>query len=83
MSSSDNVSFAGEGAVFKVVFFACITFYFYYVVLHLDDEVEYIWSKRWTAGKVAYLLARYSGAVFLILLWFAVGYPFVDLPHVT
>ncbi|EJD08282.1 uncharacterized protein FOMMEDRAFT_151036 [Fomitiporia mediterranea MF3/22] len=36
-------------------------------VSHLDEEVDYIWTKRWTVGKAAYLLTRYFGAGYLIL----------------
>ncbi|KAI5117730.1 hypothetical protein M0805_006215 [Coniferiporia weirii] len=36
-------------------------------VLNFAEEKEYIWSKKWSAGKVMYLITRYSGAAFLIL----------------
>ncbi|KAI5117778.1 hypothetical protein M0805_000421 [Coniferiporia weirii] len=36
--------------------------------LHLDEEVEYIWSRPWSWGKIIYLATRYSGAVFFILM---------------
>ncbi|PAV15913.1 hypothetical protein PNOK_0877100 [Pyrrhoderma noxium] len=41
------------------------TIFFYYCLIHLDKEVEYIWSRQWNVGKVMYLLTRYSGALFL------------------
>ncbi|KAI5117777.1 hypothetical protein M0805_000420, partial [Coniferiporia weirii] len=36
--------------------------------LHLDEEVEYIWSRPWSWGKIIYLATRYLGAVFFILM---------------
>ncbi|PAV15910.1 hypothetical protein PNOK_0876800 [Pyrrhoderma noxium] len=51
------------------------TVFFYYCVTHLDKEVEYIWSRKWNAGKVMYLLTRYSGALFLgITVVYTVGF---------
>ncbi|KAI5117675.1 hypothetical protein M0805_002073 [Coniferiporia weirii] len=45
---------------------SCITIFFYYCALNFHEEREYIWSRNWTIGKAMYLLARYSGAAFLI-----------------
>ncbi|KAL5498437.1 hypothetical protein ACEPAH_2579 [Sanghuangporus vaninii] len=36
------------------------------LALNLDDEVKYIWLKKWTTGKVLCLLTRYLGLTFLI-----------------
>ncbi|KAL5498436.1 hypothetical protein ACEPAH_2578 [Sanghuangporus vaninii] len=54
--------------MFKVINIILATFHFYYAALHLGEEVEYIWSKSWTAGKVLYLLTRYLGSIFLLCL---------------
>ncbi|KAL5479030.1 hypothetical protein ACEPAI_2318 [Sanghuangporus weigelae] len=57
---------AHELTTFKSILVACTTFHFYYTALHLHEEVEYIWSNKWTFGKAMYLLSRYLGAFFLI-----------------
>ncbi|KAL5479031.1 hypothetical protein ACEPAI_2319 [Sanghuangporus weigelae] len=57
---------AHEITAFKSIIVACATFHFYYSVLHFNEEVEYIWSKKWTVGKGMYLLARYLGTFYLI-----------------
>ncbi|KAI5117673.1 hypothetical protein M0805_002071 [Coniferiporia weirii] len=61
---------------------SCVTGFFYYCTLRkrsgryydtskgnlntFFEQKEYIWSKKWTAGKAMYLLTRYSGAAFMI-----------------
>ncbi|KAL5520283.1 hypothetical protein ACEPAG_9496 [Sanghuangporus baumii] len=57
---------ATDNTTFKSIIVVCATFHFYYIVLHFDKEVEYIWSKKWTVGKGVYLLARYLGTFYLI-----------------
>ncbi|KAL5525343.1 hypothetical protein ACEPAF_9213 [Sanghuangporus sanghuang] len=57
---------AREITTFKPIIVACATFHFYYTALHFDEEVEYIWSKKWTVGKGMYLLARHLGTFYLI-----------------
>ncbi|KAL5482476.1 hypothetical protein ACEPAI_9070 [Sanghuangporus weigelae] len=52
--------------VLKVTIVACTTFHLYYTALHFDEEVEYIWSKKWTMGKAMYLSTRYLGSLFSI-----------------
>ncbi|KAL5520282.1 hypothetical protein ACEPAG_9495 [Sanghuangporus baumii] len=69
-SSPGDISYYTEEAheitAFKSMIVACATFHFYYTVLHFDEEVEYIWSKKWTIGKAVYLQARYLGTFYLI-----------------
>ncbi|KAL5479056.1 hypothetical protein ACEPAI_2344 [Sanghuangporus weigelae] len=63
-----------------------ITLFFYYCALHFDEEVEYIWSRPWTRGKVIYIVSRYTGAIFLILMgigllpirWNDAGHPLIN-----
>ncbi|KLO12398.1 hypothetical protein SCHPADRAFT_941236 [Schizopora paradoxa] len=35
----------------------------YDVIINLSDEVDLIWSRRWSSGKIIYILARYFGIV--------------------
>ncbi|KAL5498432.1 hypothetical protein ACEPAH_2574 [Sanghuangporus vaninii] len=63
---SQFTGLAHEMTAFKSIIVACATFHFYYTALHFDEEVEYIWSKKWTVGKGMYLLTRYLGTFYLI-----------------
>ncbi|PAV17907.1 hypothetical protein PNOK_0639300 [Pyrrhoderma noxium] len=67
MSSSQNPSITLD-TLSKSILASSTTAFFYYCVTHFDDEVEYIWSRKRTAGKIMYLITRYLGALFLVFL---------------
>jgi len=42
-----------------IVLIACTSFVTYDYLLTFEQEVQYVWLKPWTAGKVLFLLVRY------------------------
>ncbi|PAV15451.1 hypothetical protein PNOK_0921500 [Pyrrhoderma noxium] len=52
----------------KSMIVSSFTILIYYCVTHLDDEVEYIWSRKWTKGKAIYLITRYFWTVYFTYL---------------
>ncbi|PAV15368.1 hypothetical protein PNOK_0913100 [Pyrrhoderma noxium] len=56
------------GPISKSMIVSFATVYFYYCLTHLDDEVEYIWKRKWDIGKVLYIMTRYSGISFFVFL---------------
>ncbi|KAF9449049.1 hypothetical protein P691DRAFT_774957 [Macrolepiota fuliginosa MF-IS2] len=41
------------------------------ILLKFDDEVKYVWSSRWTVGKILYLINRYlTPILFIFDLWY-------------
>lgn len=58
----------------KYSFLAAVVLQFYDVTISMSDEVSFIWSQRWSVGKLLYLFTRYT-AVFdsiavIFYLWY-------------
>ncbi|PAV15952.1 hypothetical protein PNOK_0881000 [Pyrrhoderma noxium] len=75
--------FSAAQTISKSIQICTATIFFLYCVSHINDEIVYIWKMPWTVGKGVYLLARYSGALFLVtvitldspILWEEIGHP--------
>ncbi|KAJ3990794.1 hypothetical protein F5050DRAFT_1813453 [Lentinula boryana] len=39
------------------------TLLFYDYLLTLDDEIEFIWKKSWSIGKVLFIISRYYSLI--------------------
>ncbi|EJD40274.1 hypothetical protein AURDEDRAFT_170653 [Auricularia subglabra TFB-10046 SS5] len=55
---------------------ACITWLVYDYLITLDDEVEFIWMRKWSFTKFIFLLMRWS--TFGLLLTEVVVYVFLE-----
>ncbi|KAJ3511958.1 hypothetical protein NLJ89_g3799 [Agrocybe chaxingu] len=44
---------------------AALAILLYDICTTIVDEVEFIWSERWTITKVLYLIARYYPSIFI------------------
>ncbi|KAF8515171.1 hypothetical protein JB92DRAFT_80135 [Gautieria morchelliformis] len=46
---------------------SALAFLIYNHALTIDDEIEYVWKRQWSLGKILYILSRYFGSLTLIL----------------
>ncbi|KLO18884.1 hypothetical protein SCHPADRAFT_885781 [Schizopora paradoxa] len=52
-------------------FVSAVAVQFYDVAINLADESIFIWAQSWSAGKILYLLTRYSAFIDLVtILWY-------------
>ncbi|PAV21580.1 hypothetical protein PNOK_0153700 [Pyrrhoderma noxium] len=60
---------------------SCVTFFFYYILTHIDEEIEYIWTKKWSLGKILYISVRTFGIVFALLVVLSNNYRWYNPFH--
>lgn len=63
----DGQAVRGETTPQAFVKLVSVTWLFYDILLTFNDEVEYIWKRRWALTKILYLLTRYT--TFIIILY--------------
>jgi len=67
MNSSDlSLSFTSSLTATRYSTFASLTFLVYDYVLTFDAEIEFVWHRSWSFGKVLFLFNRYFGLAVLI-----------------
>ncbi|CDO68219.1 hypothetical protein BN946_scf184913.g9 [Trametes cinnabarina] len=73
MSSSQEISdFTAAvytGTVEGYYYIAAVTLLGYHYVLTMNEEIEHIFQKKFTASSVIYMLHRYITLVFVIYQW--------------
>lgn len=64
--SYDSLSVARDAQTIQLLQVVPATLMVYDCMLSLEDEVEYIWKKRFTSISVVYLTFRYLGTVYTL-----------------
>ncbi|KAJ3785509.1 hypothetical protein GGU10DRAFT_354742 [Lentinula aff. detonsa] len=66
--STINSVFVQDGYVTQYTNLAGSTLLFYDYLLTLDDEIEFIWKKSWSIGKVLFIISRYYSLIASVLI---------------
>ncbi|KAJ4477748.1 hypothetical protein C8J55DRAFT_515419 [Lentinula edodes] len=62
----DISTFISDGYVDRYANLAGCTLLLYDYLLTLDDEIEFIWRKSWSIGKVLFIISRYYSLIVTI-----------------
>ncbi|KAH7881573.1 uncharacterized protein C8R40DRAFT_52862 [Lentinula edodes] len=62
----DIFTFISDGYVDRYANLAGCTLLLYDYLLTLDDEIEFIWRKSWSIGKVLFIISRYYSLIVTI-----------------
>ncbi|KLO08322.1 hypothetical protein SCHPADRAFT_1001026 [Schizopora paradoxa] len=65
-----SMRLVAQGVDVKYSFLVAVVILFHDTVILFEDEVNFIWSKRWTIGKVLYIVIRYLAFVDASLILF-------------
>ncbi|KIK27456.1 hypothetical protein PISMIDRAFT_186063 [Pisolithus microcarpus 441] len=65
-ASNDVLRVAVDAQMIRFLQVALTTLLVYNCVLSWDDEVEFIWKKRFSSISVIYLILRYLGIAYMV-----------------
>ncbi|KAF8986692.1 hypothetical protein BDQ17DRAFT_1375934 [Cyathus striatus] len=67
LNDADLTSFIQNNIEISAVFVAAITSLVYDIIYNFTEEERYIWSgMKWSLPKLLYIIARYSGLLYLL-----------------